>query len=138
MTKQPHEEQPAIAAAVIVKGDRVLLVRRRMKEGVLSWQFPAGAVEPGETAEEAAVRETAEEVGIVVTPAQVLGERIHPATGRKMIYVTCSPVSGDAEVVDTDEIAELAWSAHEQLGEYVPYGLYEPVQDYLDKALHAA
>lgn len=138
MTKPPREEQPAIAAAVIVQGDRVLLVRRRMKEGVLSWQFPAGAVELGETAEEAAVRETAEEVGLVVAPDQVLGERIHPATGRRMIYVTCSPVSGDAEVIDTDEIAELAWSAHEQLGEYVPYGLFEPVQEYLDKVLRAA
>lgn len=138
MTKQPHEEQPAIAAAVIVRDDRVLLVRRRMKEGVLSWQFPAGAVEPGETAERAATRETAEEVGLVVSPVRVLGERIHPATGRKMVYVACSPVSGDARVIDTDEIAELKWSAHDQLGEYVPYGLHQPVQEYLDKAMHAA
>ncbi|SHM26566.1 8-oxo-dGTP diphosphatase [Streptomyces yunnanensis] len=35
------------------------MVRRRVKEGQLSWQFSAGEIEPGESAEEAAVRETA-------------------------------------------------------------------------------
>ena len=36
-----------IAAAVIVDDGRVLMVRRRVAEGDLSWQFPAGQVEPG-------------------------------------------------------------------------------------------
>jgi hypothetical protein len=47
--------RPAIAAAIIVSNGHVLLVRRRLTEGSLSWQFPAGEVEPGETAEQAAV-----------------------------------------------------------------------------------
>jgi 8-oxo-dGTP diphosphatase len=33
--------RPEIAAAVIVQGRRVLLVRRRVAEGSLSWQFRA-------------------------------------------------------------------------------------------------
>lgn len=33
------------------------MVRRRVSEGQLSWQFPAGEVEPGEEREAAAVRE---------------------------------------------------------------------------------
>jgi 8-oxo-dGTP diphosphatase len=48
---------PLIAAAVIVRDGRVLLVRRRVAESTLSWQLPAGKVEPGEAAQEAAVRE---------------------------------------------------------------------------------
>jgi hypothetical protein len=55
----------AIAAAVIVRDGRVLLVRRRVAEGSLSWQFPAGKIEPGETAQEAAVREAREEAAVV-------------------------------------------------------------------------
>jgi 8-oxo-dGTP diphosphatase len=43
--------RPEIATAVIVHDRRVLLVRRRVAEGSLSWQFPAGKIGPGESAE---------------------------------------------------------------------------------------
>jgi 8-oxo-dGTP diphosphatase len=46
---------PAVAAAVIVEREGVLLVRRRIAEGALVWQFPGGKLEPGESAEAAAV-----------------------------------------------------------------------------------
>lgn len=133
----PDSPRPPIAAAVIVKGGRVLLVRRRVKEGTLSWQFPAGEVEAGESAGEAAVREAHEETGLTVTGTNVLGERVHPATGRTMVYVACDVVSGEATVVDDEELVELAWAEHGQLAEYVPYGFFEPVQKYLDGALTA-
>ncbi|MFD5886439.1 NUDIX hydrolase [Streptomyces sp. NPDC060334] len=45
------EAQRAVAAAVIVVDQRVLLVRRRVAEGALAWQFPAGKIEPEETPE---------------------------------------------------------------------------------------
>jgi 8-oxo-dGTP diphosphatase len=54
--------KPSIAAAVIVKDGRVLLVRRRFAEGSLSWQPPAAKIKPGERAPDAAVRETLEEL----------------------------------------------------------------------------
>lgn len=131
----PDSERPPIAAAVIVKSGRVLLVRRRVKEGSLSWQFPAGQIEAGETAGQAAVREAGEEVGLTVTEAATLGERVHPATGRTMFYVACDVVDGDARVVDNEELVELAWAAQGQLAEYVPYGFFEPVQRYLEGVL---
>ena len=53
--------EPAIAAAVIAHEGKVLLVKRRVKEGSLSWQFPAGAIETGESATQAATREAKEE-----------------------------------------------------------------------------
>lgn len=124
-----------VSAAVIVQGGRVLLVRRRVAEGDLRWQFPAGKVEPGETPEQAAVRETREETGLVVEAVRVLGERVHPKTGRLMHYVVCSPISGEAHVADEEELAEVAWVAHAEIPDYVPYGLFEPVQEYLDGEL---
>ncbi|WP_216213787.1 NUDIX hydrolase [Amycolatopsis aidingensis] len=127
--------QPPIAAAVVVKDAKVLLVRRRVKEGSLSWQFPAGEVEEGESAIQAAVREVREETGLTVAESKVLGERVHPNTGRTMIYVACDYVTGEATVVDNEELAELAWLEHGQLAEYVPYGLFGPVQEHLDEVL---
>lgn len=133
----PDSPRPPIAAAVIVKDGRVLLVRRRVKEGSLSWQFPAGEVEAGETAGQAAVREVGEEVGLMVAETKMLGERVHPATGRTMVYVACAVVEGDARVVDDEELVELAWATQSQLAEYVPYGFFEPVQQYLNDELSA-
>lgn len=129
------EAQPAIAAAVIVQEGRVLLVRRRVKEGSLSWQFPAGAVEEGETREAAAVRETLEETGLTVAALKVLGERVHPATHRTMSYTACEVIEGEARVADDEELDSYEWLAKSQLAEYVPYGFYEPVQEYLDATL---
>ena len=131
---EDSKEKP-ISAAVIVNDGRVLLVRRRVKEGSLSWQFPAGEIEEGESANVAAVRETREETGLEVKDVSVLGERVHPNTGRTMIYVACRVVDGEAAVVDDDELAEFAWSNGKQLTDYVPYPFYGPVQEYLDEHL---
>lgn len=84
-----HKSDRGIAAAIVVQDGAVLMVRRRVAEGQLSWQFPAGEIEGTETPEQAAVRETSEEVGMEVTALKVLGERVHPKTGRKMTYVAC-------------------------------------------------
>jgi 8-oxo-dGTP diphosphatase len=127
--------KPGISAAIITDGNRVLMVRRRVKEGELSWQFPAGGIEPGETPEEAAVRETVEETGLVVHAAKVLGERVHPKTGRAMTYVACEVLQGEAKVADADELDAVAWVTLDEIPEYVPYGLYEPVQEYLDNTI---
>ncbi|MFI0808159.1 NUDIX hydrolase [Streptomyces echinatus] len=135
MTQQTDGDQPGIAAAVIVNEGRVLLVRRRVNEGQLSWQFPAGAVEPGESEEDAAVRETLEETGLEVKALKSLGSRIHPKTRRRMSYTACEVVSGTAHVADSEELADLAWCSHSEISAYVPYGLYAPVQQYLDHVM---
>jgi 8-oxo-dGTP diphosphatase len=135
MTDQSTVERPAIAAAVIVSDGRVLMVRRREREGQLSWQFPAGEVEPGESGEEAAVRETQEEVGLTVDAEERLGERIHPATGRRMLYFACKVLDGKPYVADEEELAEVEWCDRAKLTQYVPYPFFGPVQDYFDARL---
>lgn len=111
------------------------MVRRRVSEGQLSWQFPAGEVEPGEAREDAAVRETQEETGLDVTAVKLLGERVHPTTGRLMSYTASEVVGSTAHVADAEELAELAWVSHGDVPRYVPYGLFRPVQEYLDAVL---
>lgn len=68
---------------------------------------------------------------------RILGDRVHPQTGVPMTYVACELISGDAIVGDAEEIAAVAWIEHGDIPEYVPYGLFEPVQKYLDEALPA-
>ncbi len=137
MTQQNAEERPGIAAAIVVHKGSVLMVRRRVSEGQLSWQIPADEGEPGEAREDAAVRETQEETGLDVAAVKLLGERVHPKTGRPMSYTACEVMGGTAQVADTEELAELAWLAHGVIPRYVPYGLFEPVQKYLNAAMTA-
>ncbi|MFG2712282.1 NUDIX hydrolase [Streptomyces goshikiensis] len=131
----PDRRRLRVAAAVVVQERQVLLVRRRVAEGNLSWQFPAGKVEPGETREDAAVRETKEETDLDVSVAWVLGERRHPATGRLVSYAACQVVAGSARAAAPAEIAEVAWVTLAQLPGYIPDGIFEPVQRYLDAVL---
>lgn len=130
-------DKPAISAAVIIQDGRLLLVRRRVAEGSLSWQFPAGAMEPGESAEDAAVRETFEETGLVVAARRVLGDRVHPATKRQMFYVAADGLAGTAHVADDDELDAVAWVKLSEISEYVPNPFFGPVQDHLNAALTA-
>ena len=42
---------------------------------------------------------------------------------------------GGGAFVDNDELVELAWSGRNELSDYVPYGFYPAVQQYLDTTL---
>jgi 8-oxo-dGTP diphosphatase len=137
MTTNPTD-RPSIVAAIIVQDGKVLMVRRRVREGTLSWQFPAGESESGETAEDTAIRETHEETALDVAADKVLGERVHPASGRHMVYVACHATGGTARVADEDELAEVAWCALNDLRANVPTGLFPAVDDYLTATLSPA
>ncbi|MEU4051294.1 NUDIX hydrolase [Streptomyces olivaceus] len=135
MTTDTSTDKPGISAAIIVRDGRVLMVRRAVKEGELMWQFPAGGIEAGESPEEAAVRETLEETALTVKAVRLLGQRVHPKTGREMSYTACDVLDGEARVADDEELDAVAWVAHGEITDYVPYGLFEPVQEYLDEVL---
>lgn len=64
MTRTAETRQGA--SAVILRGDRVLLVERGRAPAMGLWSFPGGHVEPGETALRAALREVREETGLDV------------------------------------------------------------------------
>ncbi|MGW1233213.1 NUDIX hydrolase [Streptomyces californicus] len=92
------EVDPAVAAAVVVQGGRVLFVRRRVSEGAFSWRFPAGRIESGESAGEAAAREARDEAGLLVTPQLVLGQWVHLMTGREIRSIVCRRSGGEAGI----------------------------------------
>ncbi len=62
-----YPSQPLVGAgAVVHRGAKVLLLKRKNPPNEGRWALPGGLVELGETVEEAAVREVTEETGLEV------------------------------------------------------------------------
>jgi 8-oxo-dGTP pyrophosphatase MutT (NUDIX family) len=128
------EPQPVVAA-IVTNGMGVLVGRRN--DGKPPWTFIAGEIEPGESPEDAGVREVKEETGLLVHATSVIGRRVHPKTGRTMIYMTAEPTQGTKVFVgDEDELAEVRWVTLSEADQLLP-GMYEPVRDYLARMLEA-
>ena len=71
--QREYPESPIVGVgAVVLHADCVVLVRRAKAPLAGEWSLPGGAVELGETLEEAIVREVAEETGLRVAPILVL------------------------------------------------------------------
>lgn len=67
-----------VVAALIWKGGRFMICQRPThKARGLLWEFVGGKVEPGETKEQALVRECREELGITVAVGDVFTEVTH-------------------------------------------------------------
>lgn len=126
---EPMSDKPAIVAAIVTSPDGVLLCRRH--DASPEWTFPAGATEPGECPEDVAVRECKEETGLSVEAMKMLGERVHPKTGRTMRYVACQPVNGhNVHVGDPEEHAAVQWVPIPDAWQRLPH-LFEPVEKHL-------
>lgn len=108
------------ACAVLDEAGRVLLQRRADSHG--PWGLPGGAMELGETLEQAAVRETREETGLDVAPDGLLGAYTGPlhtyANGdvvqAVVVVLTAKRVGGEL-AVDESETVDLGWFDPEEL-----------------------
>ncbi len=123
--------QKKIAVAVVVTGHRVLMVRRRKKEGLLQWQFPAGCIESSESELQAGAREVLEETGVHCRPRSVLGRRLHPDTGREVAYGVFDYVSGEASVRDPDELDAVEWMEPGRVSRVVTSNLFPGLKRFL-------
>lgn len=125
------------AASVVVRDDRVLVIKRR-RQGIEYAVLPGGGIERGETAREAALRELHEETTLSAGKARELWHRHDSA--REATYFLCSDVAGTA-ILSGEESLEhspansfaLAWVGAESFDEIglQPHGIRELVRELL-------
>jgi 8-oxo-dGTP diphosphatase len=126
--------EPLPVVAVVVTSELGVLVARR-NDGKPPWTFIAGEVEEGESPDDAAMREVKEEAGLEVEIVDVLGGRVHPKTGRTMIYRGAHPVRGtDVFVGDPQELAEVRWVSLAEAIDLLP-GMHGPARIFLEHEL---
>lgn len=127
-------EPEPVVAAIVTSHAGVLIARRN--DGSPPWTFIAGKIEPGESPADAAVREVKEETGLRIRAGGVIGRRVHPQTGRTMVYMAARPTHGtDAFVGDTEELAEVRWVTLDEADELMSGMIYEPVRAHLQQTL---
>jgi ADP-ribose pyrophosphatase YjhB (NUDIX family) len=96
---------PCVGSVLADGQGRLLLIRRANEPGRGLWSLPGGRVEPGETDEQAVVREVAEETGLTVTVGRLAG-RVRIGRYDVADYV-CEVLSG-TPVAATDA-TDVAW-----------------------------
>jgi NAD+ diphosphatase len=101
---------PRLAPAMIVsveRGDQILLARSpHFPPGIYS--MLAGFVEPGESAEEAVIREVFEETRIVVQDVRYFGSQPWPFPNSLMLGFIAQYKSGEIDVTE-DELEDAGW-----------------------------
>jgi len=99
-----------VGAVVKDERGRVLLIRRGHDPGAGLWSLPGGRVEPGETDEQALVREMREETGLVVRAGRLLGSVRRPYGDGDVIDIRdyAATVTGGS-LVAGDDAADARW-----------------------------
>jgi 8-oxo-dGTP pyrophosphatase MutT (NUDIX family) len=106
----------AVAAFVTDPAGRVLYVRRSRDPGKGRLGMPGGFVDPGETAEEALLREVREEVGLDIGPLTYLGSWPNRYLYRDVVYTTLdlffvAPAVDPASAQPLDAVDRIEWLA---------------------------
>jgi len=105
---------PAVIMLVTSPDDRCLLARNAAWPG-RRVSILAGFVDPGESAEQAVIREVAEETGIKVTNVRYVGSQPWPMPRSLMMGFRADAPAGQAIAVDHEELAEAYWFSRDEL-----------------------
>jgi 8-oxo-dGTP diphosphatase len=127
--------------AVILDGDRVLLVKRGHEPLKGHWSLPGGSVELGETLEDALAREVREETGLEISigPVVEVFDRIDRAADGRIMYhfvivdFACAPAGGSLSHASDAEDAR--WVPVRDLS---AYDVTEKATTVIHKALELA
>ena len=89
-----------VVAAVIRKGNRIFATQRGYGEFKDGWEFPGGKIEPGETPQEALVREIREELETEIRVGDLIDtiEYDYPAFHLSMDCFWCEIEEGSLEL----------------------------------------
>ena len=118
-----------VVAAIIIDHDKVFATQRGYGEFKDGWEFPGGKIEPGESPENALVREIKEELNIEPINPELMGIysgkelfNIYPKS-KDQVYVLnhvffCEEYKGKIEFID-GEVKDLKWFDLDNLPENI-------------------
>ena len=138
-----YPDRPIIAVlAVVLRGEKALIVQRAQQPNAGRWGFPGGVLELGETVAEGAMRELFEETGIAANPAGILDVHdaiTRDAEGRVQFHYLLIAVRGlwqSGEGEPADDAAACAWVSRDDIlaGKYPTFPTLLPL---LDRAMAA-
>jgi ADP-ribose pyrophosphatase YjhB (NUDIX family) len=111
-----YPDRPIVAVlAVVLRDERALIVQRAQQPNAGRWGFPGGVLELGETVAEGAMRELAEETGVVAEAAGWLN--VHDAVSRDAdgrvqfhyVLIAMRGIWRSGEGEAADDAAATAW-----------------------------
>lgn len=108
----------AVVAALIWDGDRFLICQRPAhKARGLKWEFVGGKVEPGETMEEALIRECREELAIELRVGHIFMEveHVYPDITIRLTLFHAAIIQGQPQML---EHADIRWILPSQIPQY--------------------
>lgn len=114
---------------------QLLLGLRKSKHGEGTWCPPGGHLEYGESFEQAAVRETKEETGMLIDENQTtvagVTNDFFAESGKHYItvHLIVKNIDGNPQVCEPDKCAEWHWFSLEKL----PENLFLPAKQFLEK-----
>ena len=126
-------EKPQVGTAtIIMKDDKVLLMKRKGAHGTGTWSTPGGHLDFGESLEDCAAREAKEEVGVEVIDVRFrcVTNDIFPETGKHYItiWMEGKPV-GEPFIAADGEVEEIGWFAWDAL----PQPLFLPLKNLVEQ-----
>lgn len=107
-----------VVGLVHVEAGRLLVVRSRNKK---AFYLPGGKIEPGESLEEALLREVSEELGVEAARPEVLKRYVAAAYGEgegAMVDMTCFTAQLEGTPRPAGEIAELTYVTRDEYREH--------------------
>jgi ADP-ribose pyrophosphatase YjhB (NUDIX family) len=125
-----YEGPRVIAVVFAYRDNKLLLHKRRHEPGINRWTIPSGYVEMNETPDQAIIRETIEETGVVISP-----DDLHPyfnvgfSTINEIHLAFRTQVSAAQKPVAGPESLEVAFLSQSEIN-LVPLAFRETVGDY--------
>lgn len=116
-----------VVAALICQGDKFMICQRPAhKTRGLLWEFVGGKVEPGETREQALIRECREELAVTVTVGDVFFEVTHayPDLAVHLILFRAAIVAGVPQKLEHNDIR---WITAAEIPQYKFCPADEPI-----------
>ena len=106
----PGQRIRCVGAIIKDATGRLLLIQRGHDPEAGRWSLPGGRIEPGETDEQALIREVREETGLTVTCQHLVGSVKRPGAAGAVLDIRdyAATVTG-GRLVAGDDAAEVRW-----------------------------